>query len=156
MYSILGQDFLVPFVNRVMNVMEDANKLPKLKSLRQSEIIKPTIVVGLSALGRGHDLSKLDLFLRGVGEIFGPEVISQQINPREYMIRRAAAVGIDSKGLVKSREQLQAEAEAIAAQQQQAQAQPIKQELAKGMVQAEAKQMTQQTNQQNTPTPAPE
>lgn len=105
-YSILSQEFQLPLVNRVMDVLVRRNKLPKVPK----EFVRPMIITGVDALGRGNDLVKLDALLAGVAQIFGPQVIAQFINPQEYLARRAAALGIDTKGLIKSPEEMAAEA----------------------------------------------
>ena len=99
-------------VNRLMYRMERGKRLPKIPK----DMVKPAIVTGIDALGRGNDLNKLDLYLAGIGQTLGPHVLEQYINLREYLDRRAAALGIDTQGLIKSEEQLQMEAQ----QQQQA------------------------------------
>jgi len=68
-------------------------------------------VTGIEALGRGNDLNKLDSFIAGIGQMLGPEAIQQFVNMSEYLDRRAAALGIDTKGLIKSQEELQQEAQ---------------------------------------------
>ena len=45
----------------------------------------------------------------GVGQLLGPEALGQFVNMREYMDRRAMALGIETDGLIKSEEQIQAE-----------------------------------------------
>ena len=112
-YSTLTQEFQLPFVRIVMKRMESTGKLPKLPK----GMVQPMIVTGIEALGRGNDLNKLDSFIAGIGQLLGPEAIGQFVNMSEFLDRRAAALGIDTKGLIKSQEQLQAEAEQ--AQQQQ-------------------------------------
>ena len=111
-YSVLSQEFQLPMVNRLMYRMERGKRLPKIPK----DMVKPAIVTGIDALGRGNDLNKLDLYLAGIGQTLGPQVLEQYINLREYLDRRAAALGIDTQGLIKSEEQLQMEAQ----QQQQA------------------------------------
>ena len=58
----------------------------------------------------------MDEFIAGVGQLLGPEVLGQYINFREYLDRRALALGIETDGLIKSEEEIQAEMQ----QQQQA------------------------------------
>jgi hypothetical protein len=103
LYSTLSAELLLPLVNRTMYELEKEDKIPTLPS----EDIKPSIVVGMEALGRGSDLVKLDALLRGVSEVFGPEAVAQYINPGTYVERRAAALGIDVKGLVRTPEEIQ-------------------------------------------------
>jgi len=45
----------------------------------------------------------------GVGQIFGPEAIQQYVNVSDYLNRRATSLGIDTEGLIRSQEDVQAE-----------------------------------------------
>jgi hypothetical protein len=119
-YSILSMEFQLPYVNRKIDVLTKANKLPKLPD----DVVKPTIVTGMEALGRGHDLRKLDLFIRGMAESLGPEVLQQYVNLQDYIKRRATALGIDTEGLIKSEEQIAQEMQQAQMQQMLMQAGP--------------------------------
>lgn len=105
LYSLLSQEFQMPVVNRLIAKMTKQKRLPKLPK----DLVKPTIVTGVEALGRGNDLAKLDMFVAGVGQIMGPEIVSQYMDTAEYLRRRGAAVGIDTNGLVKNEQQIQQE-----------------------------------------------
>jgi hypothetical protein len=115
-YSILSQEFQLPLVNRIMDRMTKSKKLPALPK----GIVKPVIVTGLEALGRGHDLNKYNQLLKAIAPL-GPEVIAKYMNPGDYISRIATSLGIDAAGLVKNDEQLQQEAQQAAQQQQQMQ-----------------------------------
>ena len=104
-YSILSQEFQLPLVELLVDRMGATRRLPKLPK----KIVKPVIVTGIEALGRGNDLNKLDLFVAGVGQSLGPQAVAQFINIGEYLNRRATAIGIDVEGLVKTQEQIAAE-----------------------------------------------
>jgi hypothetical protein len=73
--------------------------------------VNPVIITGVEALGRGHDLQKLDLFLAGAAQVVGPEAVAQFVNVGEYFKRRATSLGIKTVGLVKSDEQMAQEAQ---------------------------------------------
>ena len=141
-YSILSQEFQLPMVSRIMDRMSKASRLPKLP---KNDLIRPMIVTGVEALGRGNDLTKLDLFLSGLAQIFGPEAMMQFVNIEDYLKRRATALNIDTEGLVKSSEE-------IAQQRQQAQALQLTKELGpqtiKGMSDIASQQMQQQQQPQ--------
>jgi hypothetical protein len=124
-YSILSQEFQLPLVRQVMNELERAKRIPKLPS----GVVKPSITTGLEALGRGHDLNKLDVLFRGVVDTFGQEALSRYANVGDYMTRRGTALGIDMKGLVRSEEEIQEEE---AAQQEAAQGQQMTEALTSG------------------------
>ena len=123
-YSILSQEFQLPYINRKIDVLTKAKKLPKLPE----SIVKPTIVTGMEALGRGHDLRKLDLFVQGMAQALGPEVLQQYVNLQDYIKRRATALGIETEGLIKTQEQ-------IAQEMQQAQMMQMMQQAGPGAIQ---------------------
>jgi hypothetical protein len=100
--------------------MEGSGKMPKMPK----GMVKPTIVTGIEALGRGQDLNKLAMFLQHIQPL-GPEVIGSQLNVNDYIARLGASLGIDMGGLIKSQEQLMQEQQAAQAQMQQAQAQQV-------------------------------
>lgn len=105
LYSLLSSEMQLPLVNRLMEVMNKKKKLPKLPK----DVVKPVIITGVEALGRGHDLQKLDLFLAGATQVVGPEAVAQFVEVGEYFKRRAISLGIKTEGLVKSQEQMAAE-----------------------------------------------
>ena len=98
-YSILSQEFQLPLIRRLMFQMERQKRLPVLPA----GTVKPVIVTGLEALGRGNDLNKLDQFISVIQQI--PDAAAR-INWGDYMTRRGTALGIDMKGLVKSDEEI--------------------------------------------------
>jgi hypothetical protein len=92
-------------VKTLMHRLEKQRRIPSLPK----GVIRPAITTGLEALGRGNDLNKLDLFLQGAAQTIGPEGLMSRINVADYLTRRATALGIDSKGLIKSEEEIQQE-----------------------------------------------
>lgn len=115
-YSILSQELQLPVVQRLMFVMERARELPVLPK----GVVKPKLVTGLEALGRGNDLNKLDTFMSSLLQV--PEALAR-VNWGNYLTRRATALGIDTEGLIKTDDEVAAEQQA--AQQQQMMAQGI-------------------------------
>jgi hypothetical protein len=111
-YAILSQEFQLPLVEILMNRMAKEKKIPKLPG----DALKPLIVTGVEALGRGEDLNKLGLFLQSIAPL-GPQAM-QEINISDYITRLAGSLGIDTEGLVKSEEQKQVEQQAAMEQQQ--------------------------------------
>ena len=78
------------------------------------DLVNPTIVAGINALGRGQDRESLTAFIMTIAQTLGPEALMQYINTDEVIKRLAAAQGIDVLNLVKSMEQIQAEQEEAA------------------------------------------
>ena len=133
-YSLLSQEFQLPLVNRIMDRMTSKRRLPKLPK----GVIAPTIVTGLEALGRGHDLNKYQALMQSIG-ILGPEVIAEHLNPADFIKRVGTALGIDMDGLVKSQEQLQAEQQAAMQQTQEQQMMDMAQSAVAPAINAAAK-----------------
>ena len=86
-----------------MDKMSKSKRLPQIPK----DIVKPTIVTGVEALGRGNDLNRLDMFLAGANQIVGPQAVNQYLNVSDYFKRRATALGIETEGLIKSEEEIQ-------------------------------------------------
>ena len=105
LFSMLTVEFLVPYLNRKLSVAQKAGAIPKLPK----DMVEPTIVAGVNALGRGQDREALTAFMNTIAQTMGPESISQYVNPDEVIKRLAAAQGIDTLNLVKSQQELQAE-----------------------------------------------
>ena len=114
LFSLLTVEFLVPYLNRKLNIAQKTGEIPRLP---KGGIVRPTIVAGINALGRGQDRESLAQFLTVLAQTLGPEAIGQFVNPDEVIKRLAAASGIDVLNLVKSMEEKQAEAQQQQAQQ---------------------------------------
>ena len=114
LFSLLTVEFLVPYLNRKLLVLSRSGQLPKYPK----DLVKPTIVAGINALGRGQDRESLTAFITTVSQTLGPEALMKFINADEAIKRLAAAQGIDVLNLVKSMEDQQAEADAAAQQEQ--------------------------------------
>ncbi len=138
-YSILSQEFQLPLVNRIIARMTKKKKLPQLPK----GVVNPTIVTGLEALGRGHDMNKYQMFLQALMPL-GPQAVAQFMNVGDYITRVGTALGIDMDGLIKSEEQMKQEQQQAQEQQQQMQMMemakaasgPIAKEAAGGLRQA--------------------
>lgn len=107
LYSVLSQELQLPLINRIMYQMERQKRLPTLPE----GVVRPVVVTGIEALGRGNDLTKLTQLaeLATMAANLPPE-----IDKSDFLIRAGTALGIDMKGLVVPPEVLQQ-------QQQQAQ-----------------------------------
>ena len=103
-YSILSQEFQLPLINLLLESLTKQGKMPRMPK----NSVKPTVVTGIEALGRGQDLNKLAAFLQYLQPL-GAEVIQSEMNLGDYIDRLAASLGIDTSGLIKSPEQKQQE-----------------------------------------------
>jgi len=112
LFSLLSAEFQLPLVKLMLSNLEKRGQIPKLP-----KDVRPTIIVGVDAIGRAAELEKLDTLLMGMGQLFGPEVLSNLVNIDEYLRRRATALGVQTDGLIKSQEERAAEAQQAIAQQ---------------------------------------
>ena len=112
-FSLLTVEFLVPYLNRTLLVLQRSKQIPNIPK----DLVRPQIVAGVNALGRGQDREALTQFIMTIAQTMGPDAMMQYINPSEAIKRLAAAQGIDILNLVKSEQQLQQEMQQ--AQQQQ-------------------------------------
>ena len=103
LFSLLTVEFLVPYLDRTLMVLQRSGALPKIPK----NLVKPQIVAGVNALGRGQDNQSLTQFIQTIAQTMGPEAIAKYIDTTEYLKRLAAAQGIDYLNLIKSPEQLQ-------------------------------------------------
>ena len=133
-FSQLSHSFQLPLVKRIMHIMHKKGSLPEMPE----ELIDPVITTGLESLGRTHDLAKLDAFIGGVMQTLGPELVHQFVNVGDYLQRRASALGLNTKGLIKSAEEVQQQQQQ---QQQMALAQKLGGPAMSAMSQQEMKRM---------------
>ena len=153
LFSLLTVEFLVPYLNRKLNIAQKTGEIPRLP---KGGVVRPTIVAGINALGRGQDRESLAQFLTVLAQTLGPEAIGQFVNPDEVIKRLAAASGIDVLNLVKSMEEKQAEQEQQMAMQQEMMAQQQAPQLAaveQKREQAVMQAMAQQQQQEQVPPP---
>ena len=115
-YSSLTIELLTPYLNRKLSELQRKKELPKLPK----DLVFPTVVAGLSGVGRGQDQQALTGFIQTLGQTIGPDKIPAFVNLEEFTKRLATASGIDQLSLIKTEEERQQEQQAAqqAAQQQ--------------------------------------
>lgn len=121
LFSLLTVEFLVPYLNRTLLILQRSNQIPRLPK----DVVRPKIVAGINSLGRGQDNESLTRFIGTIAQTLGPEALMRYIDPSEAIKRLAAAQGIDVLNLVKSQQQLQQDKAMM--QQQMTQQELIKQ-----------------------------
>jgi Bacteriophage head to tail connecting protein. len=103
LFSLLTVEFLVPYLNRTLLILQRSNQIPRLPK----DIVRPKIVAGINSLGRGQDNEALTRFIATVAQTLGPDALIRYIDPSEAIKRLAAAQGIDVLNLVRTAEQLE-------------------------------------------------
>ena len=112
-FSLLTIEFLIPYLNRTLLVLQRSKEIPNIPK----DLVRPSIVAGVNALGRGQDRESLTQFIGTIAQTLGPEALMRFLNASEAIKRLAAAQGIDILNLVKTEEEMEQE---MQQQQQQA------------------------------------
>ncbi len=110
-YSVLTQELQLPLVKILLKGLQAVSKIPDLPK----EALEPAVATGLEALGRGHDLDKLQQFLTIILPLAG--VQDPDINMTNVKMRIANSLGIDTAGMLKTQEEKDQELAQQAAQQ---------------------------------------
>jgi len=115
-FSLLTVEFLIPYLNRTLLVLQRNKEIPSIPK----DLVRPQIVAGVNALGRGQDRESLTQFIGTIAQTLGPEALMRFIDASEAIKRLAAAQGIDVLNLVKTEQQMaqeQQQQQAMMAQQ---------------------------------------
>ncbi len=129
-YSVLAQEMQLPVVRRLLAQLKKQGKFPTLPK----GTLKPVIVTGFDALGRGHELNKFRAFMADGVAMFGEQFMG------EFNIEAGADVlsthhNIDISGIKKTKEQKDAELQQSMMQQGiDKMGGPVGSQVAKGMV----------------------
>jgi Autographiviridae portal protein len=117
-YSILSQELQLPLIRRLRQRLEKRREIPSISN----RDLKTAVVTGIEAIGRGHDVTRL----RGLADDISvlakaAPALLQNIDFRQFLLRLAEARGVETKGLIKTPDQ-------VANEQQAAQQQQLKQQ----------------------------
>jgi hypothetical protein len=104
-YSVLAQSFQMPLARRYLKRMSSTGEIPKFPTS-----VEVMITTGFEALGRGHDLAKLQGFLNDLMPL--KELLLGKVRPETLVLMLANARGVDTSELLKTAEQEEAEANA--------------------------------------------
>ena len=129
-YGNLTVSLLTPYLNRKLSQLSKQKAIQPLPK----DLVLPTVVAGLSGVGRGQDRQALMEFVQILAQSMGPEALAQYINPGEFIKRLAASSGIEYLGLVKDEEQLAQEKQEMQQQQMQSQVMGQMGQLAKSPI----------------------
>jgi hypothetical protein len=120
-YSVLSQELQLPLAVRTEDRLIQEGTLTPIEPKGS---VKPIVVTGLAAIGRGHEFNRnRELFAFLISEVqpLIPE-IGNMLIARNAIDRAAIGLGVPTDGLVKTEEQLAEEAQAQMQQQQRDQA----------------------------------
>lgn len=112
-YTLLAEEYQRPLVVRLMLQMQAAGELPHLPE----GTVAPQIVTGLEGLGRASEFQRLQMLVSGIGQEFGPDALKEYVNVGGYLKRKAAALSVDTGGVIRDEKEVQAARQAAAQQQ---------------------------------------
>lgn len=101
-YTMISQEFQLPFIQHRIHKLTKAKMLPPLPK----GVVRPTVITGFDALGRGNDKAKLLELLTALRDLLGPEQFARKINTDDAANRLASAIGINMEGLLRDEAQL--------------------------------------------------
>lgn len=101
-YGLLSAELQLPLVRIILGRLSAEGKIPAILKT----VVKPRILTGIEALGRGQDAQRLGTFLSVANNTLTPEVVKEALVPEEVMSRLAVAYGVDPKGLIRSRQEI--------------------------------------------------
>jgi len=104
-YSVLTQEFQLPMLTVILDRLQKTKRIPKLPK----GIVKPTIITGMEAIGRSQDLERLQMFVQTAVSLGAQGSLKMD----QILTRAGASIGLDTKDIVKTKEE-------IAQEQQQA------------------------------------
>lgn len=139
-YSTLALDFQMPLLTSRRARLSRTGKLPSLPK----KALRPMIVTGLDALGRGAELDNLRALVKDVVDLGGPQALETYLHFDDLLKRLTTARGVKPAGLIK-------DAAVVAQEQQQKQMAQMVQHLGPNAI----TQMGQLAKQGGMPTGQP-
>lgn len=142
-YSLLAEEFQRPLVQRLTARLAKAGtsfqKLPV-------ELARPVLVTGLDALGRGHELARLERALNTITQLLGPTAVADYMKTQAIISKVMLGNGLNASDTIKSDAELQAHRQQQASLQMAQSASPAMATQIGQMLQNQQLQQAQQTN----------
>ena len=76
LFSLLTVEFLIPYLNRTLHILQRNGQIPKIPK----DLVRPQIVAGVNALGRGQDRESLTQFITTLAQTIGPEATMKPVS----------------------------------------------------------------------------
>lgn len=106
-YSNAAVEWQFPRAQTKMGALQRAGRMTRLPK----GTTKMTVLTGDAALGREMAAQAMDDLLASAAAHYGAQFVAQYTNPHVYLMRKGAALHVDTDGLVKSEEQVQQDME---------------------------------------------
>ena len=103
LFTQLANSVQMPIISLELGYLNAKGQLPKMPK----DTLQPQIITGINSLGREQELQKLQVLLQQLSGL-GQEVIAEYVNVGELASRVAAALSIETEGLILTEEQRRA------------------------------------------------
>lgn len=103
-YSNISMEFQLPWLRVRERQLSKQGRLPRLPK----GMVRPSIITGLEALGRGADLENLKALVADVVQLGGPEALDRYMNFDDLLKRLTTARSVKPEGLIKTPEEVAA------------------------------------------------
>jgi hypothetical protein len=143
-YSNQVVEFQQPYARLKLQALQRLDRITRMPK----NAVDLVIITGSAALGRQAEIQLLDAFLLGGAQVIqaiGPNIIDENV----YMKRRAAALGVDTEGLVLTPEQRDARQQELAQSQLSQQIAPEVTRQAGQLIQQQRQQAADQAQTQD-------
>ena len=105
LYSVLSDELQAPLVRLCY---EEALESGAILDIPDG-LVTPQITTGVDAIGRSNERNRLMQFAQAGSAVLGPEVFGNLLIPTEFLARLASSDSIDTKGLIKTLQDIQRE-----------------------------------------------
>lgn len=106
-YSLLSHEFQLPLVTMLVERMKSEDRFPKFPK----KVIRPSIVTGIEALGRGNDLNRLVMSMNAFSQAVGPDQAAATYRKSALATRIFTAAGVRSDDFLKTEDEIAQEAQ---------------------------------------------
>lgn len=103
-YTSMVVTFQTPYVTKKIFVLKRTKRMPRIPE----KSVNLRVTTGAAALARAGQINNIDQFLMGGAQVLGPEEIQRRVNATVYLDMRAAALTVDTEGLLYTEDEIAA------------------------------------------------
>lgn len=90
-YTVLSAELQLPYVNRLLYILQRQNAVPELP-----QDVQPVISTGFAAMGRSHSANRLKQWATDVINTVGPQAFAQKVNVDDFLRRLGDSYGVEA------------------------------------------------------------
>lgn len=101
-YTNLVVVLQTPYIIKKIQSLKRQRRMPRIPE----KTVNLRVVTGAAALARAAQIQNVDQFLMGGAAVLGPDEIKRRVNASVYLDMRAAALTVDTEGLLYSEDEI--------------------------------------------------